>query len=113
VEQKIHQSKDDTSDKFRSFGEQKFLSTPRFRKLRFLSKNKIKNRVKRGRENEESEWRNSQCGKTACDDSMHAETENSKATILEKGGRTYQNGPETPYCQATFDDCKRVAAHVH
>jgi hypothetical protein len=25
---------------------------------------------------------------------------------------TYQNGPETPYCQATFDDCSRVAAHV-
>jgi hypothetical protein len=26
---------------------------------------------------------------------------------------TYQKGPETPYCQATFEDCRRVAAHVH
>jgi hypothetical protein len=26
--------------------------------------------------------------------------------------KTYQNGPETPYCQATLDDWRRVAAHV-
>ena len=25
----------------------------------------------------------------------------------------YQKGPETPYCQATLEDCKRVAAQVH
>jgi len=25
----------------------------------------------------------------------------------------YQKGPDTPYFQATFDDCRRVAAHVH
>ena len=27
--------------------------------------------------------------------------------------RTYQKGPLTPYCQATLELCKRVAAHVH
>ena len=26
---------------------------------------------------------------------------------------TYQNGPETPYCHATLELCKSVAAHVH
>jgi len=26
---------------------------------------------------------------------------------------TYQKGPETPYCQATFEDWRRVAAQVH
>jgi hypothetical protein len=25
----------------------------------------------------------------------------------------YQNGPETPYCQATLEDWRRVAAQVH
>jgi hypothetical protein len=25
----------------------------------------------------------------------------------------YQKGPDTPYCHATFEDCKRVAAQVH
>ena len=25
----------------------------------------------------------------------------------------YQNGPETPYLYATFEDCNKVAAHVH
>lgn len=25
----------------------------------------------------------------------------------------YQNGPETPYRQATLEDCSNVAAHVH
>lgn len=25
----------------------------------------------------------------------------------------YQNGPDTPYCHATLELCKSVAAHVH
>ena len=36
-----------------------------------------------------------------------------KSRIWMVAPEAYQNGPETPYCHATLEDWRRVAAQVH
>jgi len=36
-----------------------------------------------------------------------------KRRICTVAPAAYQKGPERPYLEATFDDWRRVAAHVH